>query len=198
LGVDSLLVIAAYIWGIYIIQNSGSAPAGEVEVAEDAQMPTLRRALVGFGLATVVLVIITPFLVRSSAGIAEVTGLGTGFVGMALLAVVTSLPELVTTVAAARLGAYDLAVGNLFGSNMFNMFAVAVADTFYLDGRFLGAISEDFLVAGMLGLIMTLLALIGNVARLERRLLFLEIDAALLGLVYVGGLILLYLRGVTF
>jgi cation:H+ antiporter len=69
-------------------------------------------------------------MVRSSAAIAELTGLGTTFVGTTLVALVTSLPELVATLAAARLGADDMAIGNLFGSNLFNMFALGLTDFF--------------------------------------------------------------------
>jgi cation:H+ antiporter len=150
----------------------------------------------GFAIATAVLVVITPQLARSSKEIGEITGLGSGFVGTTLLATVTSLPETVAVVAAARIGAYDMAVGNLFGSNVFNMFALGVADVFYTQGRFLGAIDPTFALVGMLGLLLTLLALIGNIARVERRLGFVEADALLILVVYLGGMLFLFLRGV--
>jgi cation:H+ antiporter len=156
----------------------------------------LRRALFGFGAATAVLILVVPFLVSSSAEIARITGLGTGFVGMVLVASVTSLPELVSALAAIRLGAFDMAVGNLFGSNIFNMFALALVDVFYTQGRFLGAIDPAFALAGLLGLLLTSLGLIGNLARLERRFVFVELDALLLIIVYLAGLYFLYLRGI--
>ena len=91
------------------------------------------------------LVAVAPRLVSSSARIAEqITGLGTGFVGLVLLGMITSLPEMVTTIAAVRMGAYDLAVGNLFGSNIFNMFALGLTDVFLTSGRFMGAIRPLF------------------------------------------------------
>ena len=96
--------------------------------------------MIGFGLATIALIFITPYMVKSSTDIAEITGLGTTFIGSTLVAIVTSLPELVTTLAAARISADDMAIGNLFGSNMFNMFALGVTDLFDLQGRFLAAI----------------------------------------------------------
>jgi cation:H+ antiporter len=86
-----------------------------------------------------------------------------------------------------------MAIGNLFGSNMFNMFALGLSDLFYLGGRFIGVIDESFLLVGMLGLIMTVLGLVGNLARLERRILFLELDALALIVLYIGGMWLLYL-----
>jgi len=148
-------------------------------------------------LAALGLVIITPWMVRTSTEIAEITGLGTTFVGTTLVAIVTSLPELVTTIAAVKIGADDMAIGNLFGSNLFNMFAIGLTDLFFLQGRFLGIIDPAFLLVGMLGLIMTGLGLIGNLARLERRVLFIELDALALMATYFAGLWLLYSRGVT-
>ncbi len=194
-GVDSLLLLIAYLGGIRLLQsNNPPPPPNESDL--DPTLPPLWKALLGFGAATVVLVVIAPWLVSSSTRIAEITGLGTGFVGILLVGIVTSLPELVTTIAATRLGAYDLAIGNLFGSNLFNMFALGLTDVFMTSGRFLGAIAPQFALVGMLGLIMTALGLIGNLARLERRVLWLELDALLLLVVYIGGMWLLYTLGI--
>jgi cation:H+ antiporter len=195
-GVDSILIMLAYFLAMNLIQGQSrqqTLPAAEEPLPEG--LPSMKRALSGFGLAVLALVIVTPWMVSSSARIAEITGLGATFVGSTLVAIVTSLPELVTTIAAARIGADDMAIGNLFGSNMFNMFALGLTDLFLLQGRFIGVIDPSFLLIGMLGLIMTVMGLIGNLARLERKLLFLEIDALLLVVMYFGGLWLLYTRG---
>lgn len=195
-GLDSLLIMAMYFFGLWVIRSSGPAhkPAEPAEIPP--KTPSLLHAGVGFAIATAVLVLVAPWMVRSSADIAEITGLGTGFVGALFVAIVTSLPEVVTVVAAARLGAHDLAVGNLFGSNVFNMFALGLTDLFYTQGRFLGNIAPGFAVAGMLALLLTVMGLIGNLARLERRLLFVEVDALLLIVGYGLGMWLLYSLGI--
>jgi cation:H+ antiporter len=196
-GVDSLLLIATYIVGVRLIQSNNAA-AGEApaEPEDLAGVPRLWVALSGFGGATLILVLVSPWLVSSSRQIAELTGLGTGFVGTALVAVVTSLPEVATSIAAVRLGAYDLAIGNLFGSNAFNMLALGISDFFYRPGAFLSVISPAFALVALLGLMLTGLALIGNLARLERRLLFVEADALAIMIVYGAGLAFLYARGI--
>lgn len=195
IGLDSILLMLAYGVAIYLIQQSASPiMAAEPEIPE--KFPSLLRGILGFLAAAGVLAVITPLMVRSSAAIAEVTGLGASFVGTTLVAIVTSLPEMVTTLAALKLGADDMAIGNLFGSNMFNMFALGLTDLFFLQGRFLSVIDPAFLLVSMIGLIMTVMALIGNLARIERRLWFLEVDALALILVYAGGLWLLYSRGI--
>jgi cation:H+ antiporter len=195
-GLDSLVLILVYLGGIRLIQRSGQASSTAVEVPVSRAVMPLWRSSLGFAAATAVLALVTPYLVSSSKEIGEITGLGASFIGTSLLAMITSLPELVAVVAAARLGAYDMAVGNLFGSNVFNMFALGVADLFYTPGRFLGAIDPAFALVGMLGLLLTNLALIGNIARVERRLYFVEADALLILFLYFGGMFFLYVRGI--
>ena len=197
-GVDSLILIALYVLGARLLSGGGgSGEDDEEEIPDDT--PSLRTALIGFGVATVALVLITPVLVRSSIGIAEQTGLGPGFIGVTLVGIVTSLPEVMTTIAAARIGAYDLAIGNLFGSNMFNIFALGLVDFFYTDGRFLAEVSSTMTIAGMLALLVTTLALLGNLARnLTRggmRRLLIDADALMIAIIYVLGMVLLYNRG---
>lgn len=201
-GLDSLAIM-----GIYIAMTRvmfGGNRAGSAEVVPPAEipngLPSLRRALIGFGGATLILVLITPLLVSSSVDIAAETGLTAGFVGVALVAIITSLPEVITTVQASRIGAYDLAAGNLFGSNIFNIFALGVTDLFYTDGRFLAAVSPNMMLAGLLALLLTHVALMGNLVRnlatgQDTRRLVVEVDGLLIMFGYLLGMWLLYDRG---
>jgi len=183
---------------VYLLQKDSAAAAiSQAEQDLPPGFPSLRRGVIGFGAASLGLVVLTPLLVSSSARISEITGLGTTFVGTSLVALVTSLPELVTTLAALKIGASDMAIGNLFGSNLFNMFALGFADLFYFQGRFLSVIDPAFLLVGMLGLLMTGMGLIGNLSKLERRIGFLELDAFLLIVFYVAGMWLLYTKGIS-
>lgn len=198
-GIDSLLIILLYFGGLWLIQQEGQvdgAPIDELGMAPAADFPPLRVGVLGFAVSAAVLVGVVPLLVSASSDIAEMTGLGASFIGTALLSFVTSLPELLAAWAAVRLGSTDLAVGNLFGSSVFNMLAVGIADFFYLDGRFLGAIDPNFVLVGLLSILLTAMALLATLARVERRILFIEIDALGIILVYLLGMYLLYARGV--
>jgi cation:H+ antiporter len=197
-GVDSLILVGMYWLAMRLIYSRNRLGIQAMErVDEEAEgLPGLGAAVLCFVGAAAVLVIVTPWLVRSSVGIAEITGLTTGFIGIALVALVTSLPEVVTTVTASRIGAFDLAVGNLFGSNIFNIFALGSTDIYYLQGRFLGVIDPSLTLAGLAGLLLTSLGLVGTVAQVERRILFVEVDAWLIILGYVGAMLLLYSRGI--
>lgn len=159
--------------------------------------PPCARAIIGFVLSTLTLVIAVPFMVEGAAQIAAQNGLNDGFVGLLLIAITTSLPELVAVVSAVRLGACDIAVGNLFGSNVFSMSALSLADLFYVQGNFFAAIDPVLALAGLLAMLLTTLGLIGNLAQVERRIWIVEIDAFLLIAGYVLGMYLLYLRGVA-
>lgn len=198
-GIDSTILILTYILAILIIQND-SHTAHEIAEAQEDEfegIPSLAAGIMGFALSTALLIIVMPALVSTSAEIAEITGLGTGFVGTSLVAIVTSLPELVTTIAAVRLGVYDMAVGNLFGSNMFNMFSLGISDVIMTNGLFISVISDDFIIVGVLGLIMTAMGLVGNLAKLERKFIIFEIDALALIITYLLGMGLIYLRGIA-
>lgn len=197
-GIDSLMLIALYFGGTWLIQQESQMSVGASapkSVPVDADFPTLRRGIIGFVVSAIILIVIVPFLVESAADIAKVTGLGNSFVGASLLSLTTSLPELLAAVAATRMGAFDLAVGNLFGSSVFNMLGLGVADIFYTRGRFLAAIDSDFALVGLLALLLTNLALMANLARIERRILFIELDAIAILFVYFAGMYLLFIRG---
>lgn len=197
-GADSLLIIGLYFAGMWLVQRENQAAAGPAPAVMEpaSDFPSLRRGLIGFIIAAAVLLIVVPQLVGASVEIAEITGLGTGFVGTALLSFVTSLPELVAAMAAVRLGAFDLAVGNLLGSNVFNMLGLAVADFFLVDGPFLSLIDPNFVLVGLLGVLLTNMALIGNLARVERKILFFELDSLAILITYLLGMYLLFLRGI--
>jgi len=197
-GLDSLILIGVYIIGVYLLrrdsQHASKKPREPEPIPED--MPSMRRAVIGFAIAAAVLVFANPIMVRSAETIAEITGLGNSFVGATLVAVVTSLPEVVATITAVRIGAAGMAIANLFGSNMFNMMLIGAADIFYLQGRFISVVDPTFLLVGAMGMVMNCVALVGNVARLEKRLWKFEFDATALLILYIISLVILYSRGV--
>lgn len=150
---------------------------------------------VEFIISSLLIVFVAVKLAEYGDALAVRTGLGGLFVGTLLIAGATSLPEVLTTISSLQIGQPNLAAGNLFGSNMFNMFALGLTDFIYTDGRFLEVIDPAFALIGMLGLLMTAVALVGNLARLERRIWFIEVDALALFILYAAGMWLLYQRG---
>jgi len=116
---------------------------------------SLRRALAGYGVAAAVVVATGTWLPFVGTRIAQATGWGDSFVGSILLALATTIPESVVTLAALRMGALDVAIGNLLGSNLFNMAIVAVDDVAYTGGVLLADAMPVHAVSALAAILMT-------------------------------------------
>lgn len=129
--------------------------------------------------------------------LAEETGLGRSFIGTVFIALTTSLPEVVVSIAALKIGATDMAIANLFGSNIFNIFILAIDDIFYIKGPLFAHVSVNHAITGFMAVLMTGIAITGIIYRLEKKV-FLRLgwDAVALLLAYLVNILLLYsLRG---
>ncbi|MEZ4572892.1 MAG: hypothetical protein R2849_21745 [Thermomicrobiales bacterium] len=157
--------------------------------------PQTSRIVARFVLATVVIFLSAPVVALSAEVIAAESGIDQTMLGASLLAITTSMPELVASLAAVRIGAYDLAVGNLFGSNAINMSILLFADLAYTPGPILSAIDPPQVVAALGAIILMALALAAILAGTETRIRRLEPDAIVLLLAYVGVLLAIALSG---
>jgi len=124
--------------------------------------------------------------------------LGATLVGVIFVAAATSLPEVATSVAAVRMGNLNLALGNIFGSNMFNIFIVPIlkltslarGDVLLMQGP--GFHFHQNLVSGLLPILLTAIAVGGLTFHSHRRILRrFGLDSALLAVVYLGGVMML-------
>ncbi len=127
--------------------------------------------------------------------------LGATFVGVFFLAFATSLPEITTSVAAVRLGNLDLALGNIFGSNMFNIFVIPILKTVSLirgDVLMIPAGTVDTtqnLIAGLLAVLLTAIAVAGLTYQSTRKMLrHFGLDSILIAVTYLGGMVLLLME----
>ena len=202
-GIDSVLLLTIYVLGMRLVFRQENARHSERErekVVESEAAPDLlrdthaglRRAGIGFGVAALVLLVAAPLLASSAKGIAEQTGISTTYMGTSLVAIATSLPELVTSFAAVRLGAFDLAVGNLFGSNAFNMAVLFFVDVAYQKGPLLSVVSPMHVMAALWGILLMNIGLMGIIYRAEKRFFLIEPDSFLMIVGYVIGMWLLF------
>ena len=153
---------------------------------------TLRTAVLRYALHAAVVVGAAVFLPSIAKGIAAATGLGQTFVGNIFVAVSTSLPELTVSVAALRIGAVDMAVGNIFGSNIFNIFILGIEDIFFFQGPILSAVESTHLVPALLAVAMTGLAIAGLIYNSEKKRFLWAWDSFGVILLFVANLLLLY------
>jgi cation:H+ antiporter len=96
-------------------------------------------------------------------------GWKTTFVGTLLIAGATSLPELVVSVSALRLGAVDMAIGNLLGSNLFDILILAADDIAYRDGPLLSAVSPAHAISAFAAVIMSGIFIVAMLFKPETR-----------------------------
>ena len=178
-GAETFAIVALYALGMRIayvsrlvdgLAPSATAPERPASTAERADArpadgAPLRRAVVGFGIAALALLAVAPLLVVAAEALALESGAGQTAVGTLLVGFTTSFPEMAATVAAIRLGAADLAVGNVFGSNAFNMCVLAAMDLAYLPGPVLAAASAQHAVSAQLAVLAMALGLIAVARR---------------------------------
>ncbi|MCC7535133.1 MAG: calcium/sodium antiporter [Deltaproteobacteria bacterium] len=126
----AMLVLVAACFTLWLVRDarvSPGVPEAIETAAEGAGAPPSRSrpALIGLALGGLaVLVLGGELLVRGATGLARALGLSDHVIGLTVVAIGTSLPELATSVVAARRGHSDLAVGNVVGSNLYNVLLV--------------------------------------------------------------------------
>lgn len=128
----------------------------------------LSQAVLRFSLAALVVVGAGMWLPFIGEDIAELHNWHASFVGTLFIA--TSLPELAVTLSAVRLGALDMAIANLLGSNLFNLLVLAVDDAFYPRGPLLSHVSAAHSVSVMSAVTMIGAVIVGLLYRPRGRL----------------------------
>ncbi len=197
LGPGSFVLLAAYAFGVRLLYSDGDQEKSkEAEPETGGLIPWLDRlglkgAIVGYLVAAAVILAAAPFLARAASDLAEETGLGGTFFGTTFVALCTSLPEVVTTFAAVRMKAFDLAIGNIFGSNCFNMIILVPLDV-VAGGGLLAEVSRTHLYTALCVIVVTGVVILGQLHRVERRKSFLEPDALLALVLILGSLTGLY------
>jgi len=154
--------VLVVIYAIAVRSLSTLAPSDEpgVREASDRKAPWGR-----FSLAAVVVVVTGIWLPFVGERLALELGVQETFVGTLFLAFATSLPETVVTVAALRIGAFDMAVANLFGSNLANVLILVPEDLLFTSGPILAAVSPLHLVSALSAIVMTGVAIVSFVQR---------------------------------
>ncbi|MCJ7763660.1 MAG: hypothetical protein MUO90_00655 [Dehalococcoidales bacterium] len=199
LGVPSIVILLLYLFLIrrmfLLERNNQPSPAPETP----SQYQDISLRMVWFKFAIAALAVIGAGIWISFIGddIAQATGWGASFVGSLFLAISTSAPELVVTFAALRLGALDMAVADLLGSNMFNMAIIFLTDIFYTRQAILSSASDVHTITAAAGILMSLLVIIGLRFRQKKKVgRFFSWYSPLLIIIYLLGFYMLFASGI--
>lgn len=139
-GIDTFILIVTYIIAMTVISRLKQTPK-KILVKQERQVPlpdlTAKQAMKRFIVAALIILIGGTLLTITGDRIAINTGLGASFVGSFLLAASTSLPEAVACFVACKLRNFNLAIGSILGSNLFNILILCGTDIFYRTGPLL-------------------------------------------------------------
>lgn len=174
-----------------MLQVAPEASATDTATGGHGRLPINVLCFVG---AAAIIFFVAPQLAHTADILADKTGLGRTFFGTLFVAAMTSLPEAVATFAAIRLGTVDMAIGNILGSNAFNMVILGVLDV-ASPAPILSQVSDTHCVTAACVIITTCATMISMLYRAEKRWWIIEPDAALIVLLVLGSLWLVYASG---
>ncbi len=198
------MMIAAYIYGMWMISNARTQPmwsprktaeTQEEVPNEEASNVSLSGIWTRFAVLAAIVGVAGWVVARSGVAIAEQTGLSEMAVGALLTAIVTSLPELVTSIAAVRQKAQTLAVSGVIGGNAFDTLFAAAADVGYRDGSIYHAISNRQIFFMVLTILLTAILVMGLLRREERGPANIGFESFFILLLYLGAAAFLVWNG---
>jgi cation:H+ antiporter len=201
-GAWSWLIVGAYFVAIWVIAKSQGVHAWvpvrrteEAHIADDSsnlhRLPLSR--LIAQTSSTGVAILVGGFLLaRTAEALAEQTSLGTNFVGAVMLGMATSLPEVSTAVAAVRLRRYEMAIADVFGTNLFNVTIIFIVDAVHPGPPVLVAAGSFAAFGALIAIVLTGLFVAGMIERRDRTVFRMGIDSLTAICVYAAGVVVLY------
>lgn len=202
LGVSllSIVIVLLYITGGKMIAGLEKERMNEVleKEAEEGAYDDIpaRRAYIVFIISAIAVVALGIWLASIGDRLAATTGLSRSFVGNLFLALTTSLPEIAASLAAIRLGAIDLAIGNVLGSNLFNIMQFFIYDLADGKDNFWASLTNANAFAAVMTMMMTGVVIISLMYRASPKTPYrISWDGFALAGMYLGSIAILYQLG---
>jgi cation:H+ antiporter len=198
IGVFSLILLCLFFISQYILfrfKTRQPDPADNPNSQTiDYASVSLKKTLVYFGLTAIAIVGAGIWLGLIGDQIANSTGLKASFVGTLFLAISTTAPEMVVSISAARLGAIEMSVANVVGSNLFNIGVIIfLNDLFFKEGPILQYVSTGNILTALFALMMSSVVIIGIVFRPKLWMKsWVGIDTTFIAILYIAALTTLY------
>jgi cation:H+ antiporter len=196
----SFVLVAAYAFGLKLVSAAQTDPMwGPKNTAEtrldqpeedETDQTSLTSLWVQFAFYALLIGVAGYAIGQSGVAIAEETGISESVIGGIFTAISTSLPELVTSVAAVKHGALTLAVGDIIGGNSFDVLFIAFADFAYRGGSIYHAITNSQVFVMTLTILMTGVLLMGLLRREKYGIGNIGFESFLIIMLYTGGFLL--------
>lgn len=197
IGLYSLIIIVIYSVAMKTVYTYAKRELkqffdGMAQELKYEAVPT-KQALAIYAINAAAVIAAAVSLPKIGESLAVTTGLGQTFIGNIFIAVSTSLPEVVVSLAAVKMGAIDLAIGNLLGSNLFNILILASDDFFFIKGPILYYVDAHHVNSALTAIAMTGLVCIGITYRSEKKSLLLPWDSIGMLFLFIANIMLLYM-----
>lgn len=191
LSVGSFWLASGYgVRSPWLVKDAQTADA-ENQITATSEGHSLRQALSKAAVAGAVIFVAGYALSQTGDALAEQTGLGTGMVGFALIGIATSLPELSTIIQSIRMRRYELAFGQVLGTNFVNLSLIIVADSVFVGGPVINELGRFETVSALLGAAMIGIMLVGLLERRNTTILRMGYDSLTVIVLFFCGLGLL-------
>jgi cation:H+ antiporter len=155
-GWYSPVIVAVYALAIHaVLRYERRLTPAALHMAPRHPHLTLRQVVLRYALFAAAVVAAGAWLPFVGVDLAKAMGWSNTFVGTLFVALVTSVPEIVTTFAAVRIGALDMAIGGLLGSNLFDVVIVAIDDLLYVRGPILADVSPAHAISAGSAIVMS-------------------------------------------
>lgn len=174
-GLYSPLIVLVYISSMRAVHRYEQRTLDAYTEASSERYPavSLREAIKGYIFSATIVIAIGSWLPFVATDISELMGWEQSLVGTMLVAAITSAPEIAVTISALKIGAIDMAIANLLGSNLFDILILAIDDVFYTQGTLFSNVQQlSHALTALTGVMMSLLVIVGLVFRPQRSAVF--------------------------
>jgi len=190
ISLGSILIVVFYFLGSkFIFKKEANDKSNSVKRVVTSQDKILILKMAAGAFAVILGGV---WLSDSCNQISAITGLGQTFVGITLLGFVSSLPEIVVSVSALKMGAFDLAFGNIFGSNMFNILILAICEIVYRKGPIFAAVAQTHILMMTLSVVLTTILIVGIRKGAKKTFFGFGFDVILMMICFAIGMKFLY------
>jgi len=195
IGIFSIAIFFSYCIMAKIIYNFERKNRRSPEPNEKYKSVSLRKAWTFFGLGAALIVASGIWLAYIGKDISQALNLEESFVGSLFIGLITTLPEITVSIAALLIGAKEIAVANMLGSNLFNMTIIFVDDIFYRKAPILESVSTRHVLQGCCVMVMTAVIILAMVTKTKRKFFNMSWYAPVLAAIFLLGAYLgFYLR----
>jgi cation:H+ antiporter len=190
IGIISVLFAVIYFISLRVIYSFNKN--NEIQAETETKVEPVKNLYLKFIFFAIMIIVAALFIPRFAEQLADDTGLGKSFIGTLILAFMTCLPEIAISISSVRRGSIDMAVGNLLGSIIFNVFVLFIDDIFYVKGNLLADANPTNIISVFSVIVMTAIAIIGIIYQSKNKKFLMAWDSLLIFVIYIINMILLY------